>query len=193
MMFLAVFTVFATEKSAKATEPADTFEMVQGAQVKLTGDGVRFIVKMGSNVYDRIVTDDAGDDVELHVYIAPKSLFDATSGDYSALSKKVDIKIDESLIYSNGGYFYANAVLTNLNAANNDNITVSQFDYDFVGVGVILEDGETPVFADFFEGNIENNMRSQYGLLQSVVFDDKSDAFESLLSIGSPYASWFRW
>lgn len=184
--------------SGSSAPDANVFEMEKGAQVALNKDGIRFIVKMGANVYDEIVTNDAEDKVSLSVTVAPKSHFDDLTGEdagkYEKLTKK-KIAIDEELIYSSKGYYYANAVLTNLNAENNQAITVSQFDYDFVGVGIITDTTSgTPQYSytKFNGENIANNTRSQYDLLQSAILDSENpDIAETLLSNDSPYKTWF--
>ena len=176
-----------------------TFEMVEGAQFGLTRDGIRFVVKMDESVYDKVVTNDAEDKVKLSVYVAPIQFFNALEGEnagrYDLLAKKVEIKIDEQKIYTNQGYYYANALIANLNAENNPALNgVSQFKYQFVGVGVIIDNTNEQTeytFASFHNNDIANNTRSQYDMLQNVILSDAyPDLVEVILSETSPY-KWF--
>ena len=198
---LAIAFAFNTQK-VSADVDNDRFAMAEGAQIALNKDGIRFRVQMGQNVYDQIFTNDAEDNVKLSVLIAPKYLFEdleasANAGEYQLLSKKIEIDIDDAnKVYKQGDYYYANAVLTNLAMANNNKITKNQFDYDFVGVGCIATtDGETTSYkyASFFDGDMANNVRSQYELAQAAVLveDDVDLAIASdVLNAEGPYASW---
>lgn len=176
-----------------------TFEMVKGAQLGLTKDAIRFVVKMDESVYDKVVTNDAEEKVKLSVYVAPIQFFNALEGEnagkYNLLSKKLEIKIDEQKIYTSEGYYYANAVIANLNAENNPALNgVSQFKCQFVGVGVIIDNTNEQTeytFASFHNNDIANNTRSQYEILQKVILSDVyPDLVEEILSETSPY-KWF--
>lgn len=190
-----VFALSFRPASADVVEPdKDLFTMEKGASVALTQDGLRFRVQMGENVYAKIVTEDTDSEVSLSVLVAPKTLFDAVSGGaYLNLSKSVKIEIeDESKIYLYDGYYWANAVLTNLNADNNAAITESQFDLSFAAIGVIEQDGVAPVYATFADNDIANNTRNQYDVLTSAVLDvENVEQATALLDSESPYASWF--
>ena len=194
---LAIAFAFNTQK-VSADVDNNKFAMAEGAQIALNKDGLRFRVQMGQNVYDQIFTNDAEDNVKLSVLIAPKSFFDAvTDGEYQNLSKKIEIQIDDQQkVYQKDGYYYANAVLTNLAMENNEKITKDQFDYDFVAVGCIATtDGEATSYqyASFFDGDMANNVRSQYELAQAAVLaeDDEDLAIASdVLAEEGPYASW---
>lgn len=190
-------------KTVKAEEQPvidnSVFEMEKGAQLALNKDGIRFVTKMGKDVYDQIVTNDVEDKVKLSVYVTISSELEKLTGDklgkYEQLDKKVVIDINEELIYQNSGYYYANAVVTNLNKDNNSALTESQFDYQFVGIAIITDNsGESAEYkyASFSDNNVENNIRSQYGLLQSAMLDyENQDVVDRLLSSESPYLSWF--
>ena len=199
---LAIAFAFNTQK-VSADVDNDRFAMAEGAQIALNKDGIRFRVQMGQNVYDQIFTNDAEDNVKLSVLIAPKYLFEdleasANAGDYQNLSKKIEIDIDnvQKVYQKEDGYYYANAVLTNLAMENNAKLTKDQFDYDFVGVGCIATtDGESTSYqyASFFDGDMANNVRSQYELAQAAVLieDDENLAIASdVLNAEGPYGSW---
>lgn len=201
---LSLAVAFATNTTkAYATVDDNAFAMANGAEIALNKDGLRFRVQMGQNVYDEIFTNDAEDNVKLSVLIAPKSYFEeldasANVGEYQLLSKKIEIDIDDAQkVYKQGDYYYANAVLTNLAMANNANITKDQFDYEFVAVGCIATtDGSetTYKYASFFDGDMANNVRSQYELAQAAVLfeNDANLAYASdVLNAEGPYASWF--
>ena len=198
---LAIAFAFNNQK-AYADVDNDTFAMVEGAEIALNKDGLRFRVQMGQNVYDRIYTNDTEDNVKLSVLIAPKSYFDAlnataNAGEYQLLSKKIEVEIDnQQKVYQKDGYYFANAVLTNLAMENNNKITKDQFDFDFVAVGCIATtDGETTSYeyASFFDGDMANNVRSQYELAQAaVLFEDDADLAiaSDVLAEEGPYGSW---
>ncbi|MBE5753424.1 MAG: hypothetical protein E7343_05105, partial [Clostridiales bacterium] len=93
------------------------FEMVEGASLKINSDGgIRFRVKMDKDYRDYIVNND---NVTLNFVIAPDRLFDAvTDGNYAGMSKKIEIEVDESKIYVEDGYYYANACVIGLYEQN---------------------------------------------------------------------------
>ena len=196
---LAVVSLQSAYANDTTTINQDAFEMVKGAQLALERDGLRYVVKMGGNVYNKIVTSDIEDDVKLSFYVTTKAQLDALSGEdegkYEKISKKIVINVDEEKIYQNSGYYYANAVVTNLNKENNAALTQSQFDYQFVGIGVIIDNSAaTPeyTYAAFNDGDVTNNVRSQYQLLQSAMLDYQNPGIaQLLLSNNSPYKSWF--
>lgn len=186
-----------------ATVDSDAFVMEKGASLGLTKDGIRFRVQMGQNVYDRIFTDDTDENVNLSVLVAPKTYFDAlnqteNAGEYQELSKKVEIQIDDvNKVYKQqDGYWYANAVLTGLAVENNGNITEDQFDLDFVAVGCIATTvgSETAYeYASFFDGDMANSVRSQYGVAQSSILlesDENGELASDVLNPEGPYSSW---
>lgn len=174
----------------------DIFVMEDGASVAIAKDGLRFRVKMGKNVYDQIVTNDQENTVSLSVLVAPKTVFDALEGEeYIDLAKKVEIEFeDETKIYTKDGYYWANAVLYNLDAENNEAITTSQYDLEFIAVGCIKSNGVVSKYATF-ENGIENAPRTQYEVLQSAVLDAEDEegitAGKILDTENSPYKSWF--
>ena len=188
-----------------ATVDSDAFVMENGASLSLTKDGLRFRVQMGQNVYDRIFTNDTDDSVDLSVLVAPKTYFDAlnqteNAGEYQKLSKKIEIQInDVNKVYQEDGYYYANAVLTNLAVVNsNGKITKDQFDLDFVAVGCIATTADSNTsyeYASFFDGDMANNVRSQYQVAQASVLlesdEDASLASAILNKETSPYKTWF--
>ncbi len=169
-----------------------TFTMEKGASAGLTKDGLRFVAKMDKKAYDYIVTDDAENKVTLTIRIAPRTFFEATKdkdGNYHPenLTSKLDITFgaaDESKIYGDGEYYYANGCMTNLAAKDLQ-------EYAFVGVGVIQADGKDKVFASFFDGDIENNTRTQREVLNKAILDVNHDYCNALLGASSPYG-WLK-
>ena len=169
-----------------------TFTMEKGASAGLTKDGLRFVAKMDKKAYDYIVTDDAENKVTLTIRIAPRTFFEATKdkdGNYHPenLTNKLDITFgaaDESKIYGDGEYYYANGCMTNLAAKDLQ-------EYAFVGVGVIQADGKDKVFASFFGGDIENNTRTQREVLNKAILDVNHDYCNALLGESSPYG-WLK-
>ena len=169
-----------------------TFTMGKGASVGLTKDGLRFVAKMDKKAYDYIVTDDTENKVTLTIRIAPRTFFEATKdkdGNYHPenLTSKLDITFgaaDESKIYGDGEYYYANGCMTNLAAKDLQ-------EYAFVGVGVIQADGKDKVFASFFDGDIENNTRTQREVLNKAILDVNHDYCNALLGESSPYG-WLK-
>ena len=169
-----------------------TFTMGKGASVGLTKDGLRFAAKMDKKAYDYIVTDDTENKVTLTIRIAPRTFFEATKdkdGNYHPenLTSKLDITFgaaDESKIYGDGEYYYANGCMTNLAAKDLQ-------EYAFVGVGVIQADGKDKVFASFFDGDIENNTRTQREVLNKAILDVNHDYCNALLGESSPYG-WLK-
>ena len=176
---------------ASAEVNADKFEMEYGVQMALQKDAMRWIVGMGKNVYDEIVTNDANGNVSLSVVVSSKAQFDTiTAGNYMDIEKKVVIEIPDDKIYKSGDYYYANAALTGIYASE-------QSAKDLVAIGVMVtENGETATYeyASFNGGNIENNVRSQYEVLQMIAVDTREEAqswVEVILGENSPYKSWF--
>ncbi len=192
----ALFGSVKTQVGADGDYDADAFEMEYGAQLKLTGDGMRFIVKMGSNKYEKIV---GSDDITLSFLIAPKSYFDAVdasenAGKYENLAKKIQIDIPDEKIYTHDGYYYANGVIQNLATANNPAISESQYDYEFVATAMIKDStGLTETeYAAFNGGDMANNTRTQYNIIQAAVLNEDKDVADALInSETSPYKSWF--
>lgn len=170
-----------TPNKASADEaPSDnvgTFEMVEGASVTLSKEGLRFIVKMDETVYDSLVTNDADDTTKLSFWVAPANLFAAVSDDYSKLTDKVVITVSENLIYKIDGNYYANGTYEGVN---------NQADIQFAAVAVI-ESNDGVRFAD---GLIANNTRSIYDVLKAATLDAEKDYHESILGEDTPY-DWF--
>lgn len=190
------FALIFMPKTSQASAQ-DLFQMENGAQLAMHKDGMRFVTKMSQSIYDKIVTNDATDKVSLVVLVSIRSQFDLiTDGEYINLNKKITFNIPDDKIYKVGEYYYANALLTNLNAQNNPTLNGnSQFDYEFVGIGAI-KDTSTGLaeytYADFAGGDIDNNTRSQYGMLQALVLKNENVEFaQELVSTTNPYSSWF--
>ncbi len=189
----AVFNeTYAASAAENVLQEGYTFTMEKGASAGLTKDGLRFVAKMDKKAYDYIVTDDAENKVALTIRIAPRTFFEATKdkdGNYHPenLTSKLDITFgaaDESKIYRDGEYYYANGCMANLAAKDLQ-------EYAFVGVGVIQADGKDKVFASFFGGDIENNTRTQREVLNKAILDVNHDYCNALLGESSPYG-WLK-
>jgi len=199
MLVLCLTLAFAFSFNAtkvQATVDNDAFVMVEGASVATNKDGIRFRVQMGQNVYDKVFTNDANDDVKLSVLIAPETFYDdlaetANAGKYQQLAKKVEVKIDDvAKVYKQGDYYFANAVLTNLAVANNNAITADQFDLEFVAVGCIAT---TTGSETTYEYTALSEARTQYQVAQSAILDVEDITGEYakvLLAENSPYKTW---
>lgn len=165
-------------QTAKADVNADLFTIEEGASVAIQKDGLRFRVVMGANVYANV------NDGDLKVYVAPKTILEAvTDGNYADLEKKIVFNFAKENIYQRGDLYYANAVLTNLDAENNANITSSQYDLEFAAVAVLDGEATDVVTA------------TQYDVLQKAVISpaDEDNAFANAIldAENSPYKNWF--
>ena len=146
----------------------DCFEMVEGASIRLASDknGIRFITKFGSNVYQSIMTREAGTDVRVGAYIVPADYVDyqaayesgAQIGEYDKLLYKKDAcffdstdSSIENMLYQDGDYYYGNAALTNMLFEN--------LGKDFVGIGYIAWTTDGVTTYEFIE-NEETVVRS---------------------------------
>ncbi len=199
ILTLCLSLVFAFSTNAVKAETdvnANLFAMEKGAQAALTKDGLRFRVQMGQNVYDEIVIDDTTNSVKLSVFIGPKENV-VSASDYDALvsaNKAVEVVFDdEAKIYQQGDYYWANAVLTNLAS---DKLAEKQMDMEFSAIACVKSNGEIIKTATVEDG-LENNARTQYGVLQSAVLSVENeeqgayDDAELLLGQNSPYKNWF--
>ena len=171
-------------------EGGEVFVIKNGAGVKLSQNGLRFVVKMDKAYRDLIVEDD---DVKLHGYIAPVEEFDKVS-EYKDLSNKVGKVLDESLIYEKEGYYYANLAMTNLDqyTSGGVNLYAKSFSATFY-----IEDTRSgsPVYtyAEMAKGDngvedIELQNRTQYKVVNSALLDGEKD-YES--QIIDTYGAWF--
>ena len=81
--FVVMATCFTLSvNKVKVSADGEVFEMVDGASIRFAEDeGIRFRVKMDSNVYGEIFNND---DVTLKILITSKSNFDNANGDYMA-------------------------------------------------------------------------------------------------------------
>ncbi|MBR4942852.1 MAG: hypothetical protein IKZ28_02370 [Clostridia bacterium] len=176
---------------ASAESTADKFEMQYGVQLALKKDAMRWIVEMGQNVYDEIVTNDVDEKVSLSVVVSSKTQFDNANGDYMGIEKKTEIEIPDDMIYRNAttGCYYANAALSGIYATD-------QSAKELVAIGVIVTesvDGISYEYAEFNGGDMANNVRKQYDVLQQVALDTRDEAknwTKVILSDKTPY-TWF--
>lgn len=179
--------------TASAASAADTFEMQYGVQVALKKDAMRWIVEMGKNVYDEIVTNDTANNVSLSFIVSSKAQFDnITDGDYAKIpdGKKTVINIPDEKIYKSGDSYYANAALSGL-------YETEQTTKDVVAIAMIVTNNAgayTYEYASFNDGKMSNNVRQQYEVLQQVVLDTEREEAqewaEVILGEETPY-SWF--
>ena len=181
-----------TTASAESVN-ADKFEMEFGVQLALRKDAMRWIVSMGQNVYDEVVTNDADNNVTLSFVVSSKTQFEKISnGEYVNIpeSNKTVIEIPDDKIYKSGDYYYANAALTNI-------FSTTQSETEIVAIGVITTangGSYTYEYADFNDGDMKNNVRVQYDVLQQVALDTREEAKEwaaVILGADSPYKAWF--
>ncbi len=171
-------------------EGGEVFVIKNGAGVKLSQNGLRFVVKMDKAYRDLIVDND---DVKLHGYIAPVEEFDKVS-EYNKLSNKVGKVLDESKIYEKEGYYYANLAMTNLDQYTSGGVKLyaKSFSATFY-----IEDTRSgsPVYtyAEMAKGDngvedIELQNRTQYKVVNSALLDGEKD-YES--QIIATYGAWF--
>ena len=181
-----------TTASAESVN-ADKFEMEYGVQLALRKDAMRWIVSMGQNVYDEVVTNDADNNVTLSFVVSSKTQFEKISnGEYVNIpdANKTVIEIPDDKIYKSGDYYYANAALTNI-------FSTTQSEIEIVAVGVITTangGSYTYEYANFNDGDMKNNVRVQYDVLQQVALDTREEAKEwaaVILGADSPYKAWF--
>ena len=185
--------VLSTTTASAAQSAADTFEMQYGVQVALKKDAMRWIVEMGKNVYDEIVTNDTANNVSLSFIVSSKAQFDnITDGDYAKIpdGKKTVINIPDEKIYKSGDSYYANAALSGL-------YETEQTTKDVVAIAMIVTNNAgayTYEYARFNDGMMSNNVRQQYEVLQQVVLDtERAEAqewAEVILGEETPY-DWF--
>ena len=86
-------------------EETGSFEMAYGANLKLGKDGLRFKVRFDKSTYDKIVTDDKENKVELHAYITYAEDFADYANNYINMQNKIGGKLDETKIYKIGLYY----------------------------------------------------------------------------------------
>ena len=172
-----------------------TFEMVSGASVKLSGNGLRFKAKMSQDYYDWVVTNDETEDVNLYGYIAPVEEFDKVDGKYEDILVKVGGVLDEGTIYKGeDGYYYVNIVITNLDkyASNGTKLYDKSFSAivfieDWSGADVVYE------YADFAKDengspDLNQQNRTQYEVVNAAMLDG-DESYENRLM--SAYGSWY--
>ena len=163
-MAFAGITANQTVASA-AGENNNVFVMENGASLKISEDGgIRFRVKM-DEAQKNYVTEN--DNVTLHFLVAPNEFFNAVPAEngtydyYNKLSKKIEINVDETKIYEENGYYWANGCLTNIYAANR-NLDFTMLAY--------TKDGTTINYADAELSNVRGALTDV--LSQAVVYTD---------------------
>ena len=109
--------------TAKASaQSSGVFQMENGASLRISeGGGLRFRVKMDETQM-KYVTEN--DDVSLHFLVAPHEFYNAVAEEdgvrdyYNGLAKKKVVDVDESKIYAEDGYYWANGCVTNILGVN---------------------------------------------------------------------------
>ena len=185
----ATVGMISIEKKTVLKATSDLFEMVDGASLKLNEDGgLRFRVKMSSDVRDIIVNND---NVTMGFIVAPYELFSRVNdGNYIGMSQKVQIDVDENLIYLEDGYYYANGCLTNIKEANRM--------LDFSPLAYIKTvDGDTTYRYANIDGNeisnsgLESLKRNFYSVTNSAILYDGEDYLTPILDTYDAYKNWF--
>ena len=157
-------------------EETGSFEMAYGANLKLGKDGLRFKVRFDKSTYDKIVTNDKENKVELHAYITYAEDFADYTNNYVNMQNKIGGKLDETKIYKDGEYYYANVCIVNLYKASaalvGRNLACIAFIVDNTAETPVYKYAEFPNGADETgERSIDNITRSQYGVITSAIFD----------------------
>ncbi len=148
-------------KDAKAElSTTGTFEMVEGTSVKISDQGgIRFRVKMDETVKNEIVNND---NVELKFLITGRDLFEAVEdNDFTQMTPAINETADESKIYQDGEFWYANGVVNEI-AEHNREVDYMCLTYitDGVDVRYATVNGVQVGDADFFDEflNVRGNL-----------------------------------
>lgn len=196
VLVAAGFALSTGKTLTKAEELDATFEMVNGASVRFADkddSGIRFRVKMGESTYKEIV--DNGN-VTLQFIITSKTEFDNANGNYKDISNKRVIDVDESKIYYDEDYYYANGCLVGIFAANRNvslvaiaaKVTDGNYAYAAInGVGATgkmydcLNQALLSTNKDYIS-NITSNadFSSWYGTSEYPVYINTETAYETL-------------
>ena len=171
----------------------EVFAMEYGAGIQLSKNGLRFKAKMDQAYYDMLVTNDPQDNVKLYGYVAPIEEFDKVDflkGEYAEIATKVGGVLDESKIYQENGYYYANIVITKLD--ENELNGVKLYDKTFSAFMYIQEGTGTRTYAQLAEDktNVENiaaQARTQYEIVLAAMLDAEESYEERIMSA---YGSW---
>ena len=175
--FVFVFTLGSNRKAfANETKLVEgTFEMEDGVSLKFNEDGgIRFIVKMSDEVKEYIVDNDTENKVDLGFVIAPTILMYDAHGDYLNMPKKLTSTVEESKIYTDGTYWYANGCITKVYEANRK--------IDFSAIAYIT-DGTSVQYTEF-NSLARNNL---YDVVNTLFIGDSTDKILAL----DTYSSWY--
>ena len=170
-------------------EVGEVFVIKNGAGVKLTQNGLRFVVKMDKDYRDLIVDND---DVELHGYIAPVEEFDKVS-EYKDLANSVGKVLDESLIYEKEGYYYANLAMTNLDKYTSGGMPLYEKSFSATFFIKDMRSGSAVyTYAEMAKDDngvedIEEQNRTQYEVLCSALLDGEKEYELNILNV---YGDW---
>ena len=185
-MLSLMLSVFLYVEPVKAA--GDVFVIENGAGVKLTQNGLRFIVKMDKTYRDLI----ADDNVELWGYIAPVEEFDKVS-EYKNLAVKVGGQLDESKIYEKDGFYYANIAMTDLHNYTSGGVKLYEKSFSATFFIKDMRSGApTYTYAEMAKGSngvsdIELQNRTQYSVLCSALLDGEKSYELDILSV---YGDW---
>lgn len=140
--------LFAGATLVSAETATNAFAFEAGASVRYTEPttGLRFTLKLGSEQYAALTSDgeNYNSGMGLSVYIAPSDYFTAADGDYQTLAERaVKAEIPVNKIYTDGDYYYANAVLSNILYENTAR--------EFRAIGAI-EGGAETVWSEVSDG-----------------------------------------
>ena len=180
---LSVF-FFLKPTNAYASNGGSVFVIEQGAGVKLTQNGLRFIVKMDEGYYQMI----QDENVELWGYIAPVEEFDKVT-EYRDLNVKVGGALKEEKIYKKGGYYYANIAMTDLDKYTSGGVNLYEKSFSATFFIVDKRNG-SPVYtyAKFAQGengvpDIDLQNRTQYSVLCSALLDGEKNFELKILNV----------
>ena len=199
---LSIFAIgFGQTANRVYAQSGKIFEMENGASLKISEDGgIRFRVKMDE---EQMLYVTQSDDVSLHFLVAPHEFYNAvpyangTFDYYNGLSKKKVINVDESKIYEEDGYYWANGCVTNINVANRYlDYTFLAYTYDaqtnvtdYAGVNIGGEVIQETHALDYKLGNVRGNLVDL--LSQAVVYDNENVNYTDSVFNCSAYADWF--
>lgn len=159
-----------TSVAANAEGTSVTFQMENGASVRLSDEGIRFRAEMNQEKYQQITENEK---IKLYFVVAPAQFIDGkTDGKYAELEQKITIPVDESKIYEEDGVYYANGVVTRVLEQNRL--------LAYKSVAYIADESGEAVQYTYTEGT--SAARSLYETLNMAIVDVKYDYASRILS-----------
>lgn len=159
-----------TSVAANAEGTSVTFQMENGASVRLSDEGIRFRAEMNQEKYQQITENEK---IKLYFVVAPAQFIDGkTDGKYAELEQKITIPVDESKIYEEDGVYYANGVVTQVLEQNRL--------LAYKSVAYIADERGEAVQYTYTEGT--SAARSLYETLNMAIVDVKYDYASRILS-----------